>query len=160
MTDSIIDAWKSVQNFFAKIWDTIAPIWDSFIEKINSFAITQKIIDAWEAVKNFFKKFFDELTPLWNKFTAPISNLFSGAKKIVSKVGSALGFSDSKTETTLKIPEMKQMAPEISREQNNNFNITINAAKNDDSETISNKVMNRISNFSKTFLYDPVPEVL
>ena len=52
------------------------------------------------------------------------------------------------------------MHSEVNRTQNNNFNITINAAKNDDSESISDKVMNRISNFSKTFLYDPVPEVL
>lgn len=40
--------------------------------------------------------------------------------------------------------------------QNNNFTITINGAKNDDAESLSKKVMDKVSTFGKTFLYDPV----
>ncbi len=52
------------------------------------------------------------------------------------------------------------MHSEINRTQNNNFTINIQADKKDDAEKISQKVMSRVSDFSKTFLYDTVPEVL
>lgn len=60
----------------------------------------------------------------------------------------------------LELPKIEPMHSEINRTQNNNFTINIQVDKKDTAENISQKVMNRVSDFSKTFLYDPVPEVL
>lgn len=160
ITEKITAAWNVIKDFFSNIWINVSPIWDQFIEGINSLGIVDPILNAWEKVKSFFNSFFNEITPLWNKFTAPISNLFNGAKSAVSKVKELFSKDDSLPDAKLKMPEIKSVPSEITRNQSNNFNITINAVKNDDSESITNKVMNRVSDFSKTFLYDPVPEVL
>lgn len=152
----IWDNWESVANFLANIWKPVAPYWDAFIAKIKQFAFVDDIIKAWERVKTFFKGFFDYLTPLWDKF----SNIFSSDGGIVSKFKNAFGFGEGKKSPTLNIPKVSNPQSEMTRNQNNNFAITINAAKNDDSESIANKVMNRVSDFSKTFLYDEATEVI
>ena len=160
ITEKIAAAWNFIKNLFSNLWSDVSPIWDKFIEKINSLGIVDHILKAWKKIKSFFKGFFDEITPLWNKFTVPVSNLFNGARSAVSKVKELFSRDESLTGARLKMPKITSAPSEISRNQNNNFNITINAVKNDDSESITNKVMNRVSDFSKTFLYDPVPEVL
>ena len=152
----IWDNWEFVANFLADIWKPVAPYWDAFIAKIKQFAFVDDIIKAWERVKTFFKGFFDYLTPLWDKF----SNIFSSDGGIVSKFKNTFGFGEEKKSLTLNIPKVSNPQSEITRNQNNNFAITINAAKNDDSESIANKVMNRVSDFSKTFLYDEATEVI
>lgn len=69
--------------------------------------------------------------------------------------------SGKKTPTQLKIPrELKPANSNVTRNQNNNFSITINAAKNDNPETIADKVMNRAGDYSKTFLYDEAAEAI
>ncbi|MBR1734241.1 MAG: phage tail tape measure protein [Alphaproteobacteria bacterium] len=152
----IWDNWKSVSDFLAEIWKPVAPYWDAFIAKIKKFAFVDDIIKAWERVQTFFKGFFDYLTPLWDKF----SNIFSSDGGIVSKFKNAFGFGEGKKSPALNIPKVSNPQSEITRNQNNNFAITINVAKNDDSESIANKVMNRVSDFSKTFLYDEATEVI
>lgn len=160
ITEKITAAWSSIQNLFLNLWSEVSPIWNQFIEKIDKLGIVDHILNAWEKLKDFFKGFFDEIAPLWNKFTMPISNLFDGAKNTISKIGSIFSKNESQLSAKLKMPELKSTSPEVTRNQNNSFNITINATKNDDSESITNKVINRVSDFSKTFLYDAVPEVL
>ena len=160
ITEKIAVAWNFIKNLFSNLWSDVSPIWDKFIEKINSLGIVDHILKAWKKIKSFFKGFFDEITPLWNKFTAPVSNLFNEAKSVVSKVKELFSKDESLTDARLKMPKITSAPSEISRNQNNNFNITINAVKNDDSESITNKVINRVSEYSKTFLYDPVSEVL
>ena len=160
VTEKINLAWNAIKDLFTNLWNRVSPVWDKFIEKINALGIVDPVLKAWEKLKSFFKGFFDEITPLWNKFTAPVSNLFNGAKSAVSKVKELFSKEESLTKAKLKMPEMKRITPETLRNQNNNFNITINAVKNDDSESITNKVINRVSEYGKTFLYDQVPEVL
>ena len=157
VTEKITLAWNSIKNLFMNIWSEISPVWDTFLEKINSLGIVEPILSAWEKVKSFFKDFLNMITPMWDKVTSPISDLFSNAKNMVSNI---FFKKEQSTPERLKIPEIKPAQSEITRNQSNNFNITINAVKSDDSETITNKVMNRVSDFSKTFLYDAVPEVL
>lgn len=160
VTDKITLAWNSIQNFFMNLWREVSPVWDKFIEKINTLGFVDHIFNAWKKLKSFFEGFFNEITPLWNKFTTPLSNLFNGTKSAVSKIAGISLKDRSSSDAKLKIPEIKTTPPKITRNQNNNFNITINAAKNDNSENLTNKIMNRVSDFSKTFLFDPVPEVL
>ncbi len=160
VTEKINLAWNAIKDLFTNLWNRVSPVWDKFIEKINALGIVDPVLKAWEKLKSFFKGFFDEITPLWNKFTAPVSNLFNGVKSAVSRIKGLFSKEESLPKAKLKMPEMKQMPSETLRNQNNNFNITINAVKNDDSESITNKVINRVSEYSKTFLYDPVSEVL
>ena len=160
VTEKINVAWNAVKDLFTNLWKGVSPVWDKFIEKIKVLGIVDPVLKAWGKLKSFFKGCFDEITPLWNKFTTPVSNLFNGVKSAVSRIKGLFSKEESLPKAKLKMPEMKQMPSETLRNQNNNFNITINAVKNDDSESITNKVMNRVSEFSKTFLYDPVSEVL
>ena len=160
VTEKINLAWNAIKDLFTNLWNRVSPVWDKFIEKINALGIVDPVLKAWEKLKSFFKGFFDKITPLWNKFTAPVSNLFNGVKSAVSRIKGLFSKEESLPKAKLKMPEMKQMPSETLRNQNNNFNITINAVKNDDSESITNKVINRVSEYSKTFLYDPVSEVL
>ena len=159
ITEKIIATWNFIKNLFSNLWSGVSPVWNKFIEEINAIGIVDPILKAWEKVKNFFSSFFNEITPLWKKFSTPISNLFDGAKSAVSKIKGLLK-DKSLPDAKLKMPKITSAPSEISRSQHNNFSITINAAKNDDSEAIANKVVNRVSDFGKTFLYDPVPEVL
>lgn len=140
VTEKINLAWNAIKDLFTNLWNRVSPVWDKFIEKINALGIVDPVLKAWEKLKSFFKGFFDEITPLWNKFTAPVSNLFNGVKSAVSRIKGLFSKEESLPKAKLKMPEMKQMPSETLRNQNNNFNITINAVKNDDSESITNKV--------------------
>lgn len=116
-------------------------------------AIKQK----WESLKNFFKGIFDCLLPIVDKITSPLKNLWSGAKQNLQKIGSL--FSSDLKAVGSKMEITKDLKPSnsnITRNQSNNFSITINAAKNDNAEAIANKVMNRVQDYSKTFLFDEV----
>ena len=158
--DVIIPAWESIKTFFSNIWNDVKPKFDAFLAKIHELQLTDKIIKAWEKVKRFFSNLIDKLTPAWNKLISPITSLF-GKEQSISKIltpSKSLELSS----TNNKLPDISDLKTNVSgnRSQHNNFSITINAAKNDDSEAIANKVVNRVSDFGKAFLYDPVPEVL
>lgn len=160
VTENITKAWSSVQNFFSDIWGKVTPYWNEFTAKIKELGVTGGIIAAWTKVKNFFLQIWNKISPIIDKITKPLSNLWDGAKSSVQKIGNL--FSSSKSSSPqLKIPrEIKPANSNITRNQSNNFSITINSNKNDNPEMIANKVMNRVSDYSKTFLYDEVAEAI
>ena len=154
ITAHISNAWSSLQKFFGEIWKDIAPALDPFLKKMEQLGVTQYIIDAWNKLKNFFTGLWDNLSTGFDTVVKPLSSLWD-------KFKGTFGF-ETKTEIAaakgdLKLPDVKNLAPVHSpKTQNNNFTITINGAKNDDAESLSKKVMDKVSTFGKTFLYDPV----
>ncbi|MBR1733836.1 MAG: hypothetical protein IJ730_00040 [Alphaproteobacteria bacterium] len=155
---------ERISNFFTDLYDGVA----NFFEKIWNWC---------KGIGDFIGGFLDTVGTLGKVFGSVLKNVSSGIKKFVLsedvkipvlekiKESSFLKkfSSDNKKDNAtkkLELPKIEPMHSEINRTQNNNFNITINSAKNDDSESITNKVMNRVSDFSKTFLYDTVPEVM
>lgn len=159
ITDGIVSAWTTVKEFFGSIWDSVSPYWDAFANKMKEWEIVDGIISAWTRVKDFFLKIWNSVSPIIDKIVKPISSLWDGAKSGLQKVGS-LFQSDKTTTSALKIPQGMKPANSVTRNQHNNFSITINANKNDSSETIANKVMNRVQDYSRTFLYDEVVEAI
>lgn len=158
ITEPILKAWTSVKEFFSTLWDGATRSWNLFIAKLQGFIdiIKQK----WESLKSFFKGIFDYLSPIIDKITSPLAGFWEGAKGISSKIGNFFGGNRSSATPQLKIPELKNLKSDINRNQNNNFNITVNALKNDNAESISQKVVSRISDYSRTFLYDEVAEAI
>ena len=106
-------------------------------------------------MKEYLKGFFDWIKGPLENFFKPTLEMFDKFKSWIPKISSP------KTSTQLKIPtELKPANSNVTRNQNNNFSITINANKNDNSEAIANKVVNRVSDYSKTFLYDEAAEAI
>ena len=152
ITAPIMNAWNSVKSFFTSIWESVEPGWNNFISKIKELSFVQQIINAWNQLKTFFKNLWDDITPNFEIITKPLSSLWNTVKNIMSEFGSSTKI--TARSGNLKLPNITQMAPNSSRTQNNNFTINVQAAKNDDAETLSKKVVNRVSEFSKAFLYD------
>ncbi len=170
--------WDTVKTYLMKIWKPIEPHWEAFSLKMKELGvtdqiiaswtqvknffiqITNEIIDAWNRVQNFFLQIWNKISPIIDNITKPLSTLWSGAKSGIQKIGGL--FTGSKAPSSqLKIPrELKPANSNVTRNQNNSFSITINAAKNDNAEAIANKVMNRVSDYSRTFLYDEVAEAI
>ena len=167
-----------MRDFFSDIWDGVTPYWDAFALKMKEWGvtgtiisawtrvknffiqITNGIIDAWNRVKNFFLQIWNTISPIIDKITKPLSNLWDGAKSGVQKISNLLN-PQKNTSTQLKIPrELKPANSNVTRNQNNNFTINIQTDKNDNPDAIANKVMNRVSDYSKTFLYDEVAEAI
>ena len=132
--------------------------------KLQTIAVIEGIKRAWNSLKMFFVNLWKQITPKFSEWLKPIKNLWSGTKNLSSKIGNFFGGTELTAATPAnKLPTQslqKSYKNDGSRNQNNSFSITINAAKNDNAEAIANKVTNRISDFSKTFLFDPVPEVI
>lgn len=158
ITDFIINAWTPVKELFSNLWDRATRSWNLFIAKLQGFIdiIKQK----WESLKSFFKGIFDYLSPIIDKITSPLAGLWKGTKPIFSKIGNFFSGEKPKASSQLQIPNLKNLKSDITRNQNNNFNITVNALKNDNAESIPQKVVSRISDYSRTFLYDEVAEAI
>ena len=154
VTDFILSAWEPVKNFFATIWSGASAAWEKFTAKLQELGVLESIRKKWEALKNFFKGIFDSLSPVIEKITAPLSRLWEGAKSIASGIGNFFSREKTAAPSKLQAPQFKQLNPDITKNQNNNFNITVNATRADDAESISRKVADRISDYSKTFLFD------
>ena len=155
---------ERISNFFTNLYNGVA----NFFKEIWNWC---------EKIGNFIGGFLDTVGTLGKVFGGVLKNVSSGIKKfilgedvkipIVEKIKESsfwkkFSFENKKDNATqkLELPEIEPRHSEINRTQNNNFTINIQADKKDNAETISQKVMNRVSDFSKTFLYDPVPEVL
>ncbi len=153
--DSVIPAWESVKNFFKNIWKDIAPSWDGFFKYVDALNVGEKIKSGWEKLKEYLKGFFDWIKGPLESFFKPSLEMLDKLKGWLPKIGG------EKTSPQLKIPrELKPANSNVTRNQNNNFSITINANKNDNPEAIANKVVNRVSDYSKTFLYDEAAEAI
>lgn len=158
MTQFVIGSWSKVQGFLSSIWSVVTPHFEAFLAKIKELGFVDKIISAWNRLKTFFKKLWTEITPNFNAILKPLDGLWNKIKGVMPVGGLVSGKSASGT--TLKIPDVKSIKPQVNRNQNNNFTINIQAAKGDNAESLSQKVMDNVSAFSKTFLYDEVGEVI
>ena len=164
----IYDNWghigERISNFFTGLYNGVA----NLFEKIWSWCKT---------IGNFIGDFLDAVGTLGKVFGGVLKNVSSGIKKfvfgedvkipIVEEIKDSSFWkkfsSDNKENNVtkkLELPKIENMHPDISRTQNNNFTINIQTDKKDNAETISQKVMNRVSEYSKTFLYDAVPEAM
>ena len=59
----------------------------------------------------------------------------------------------------MELPEIEPRHSEINRTQNNNFTINIQADKKDNAETISQKVMNRVSDKPYKIKYEVFDDI-
>jgi TP901 family phage tail tape measure protein len=160
VVDKIMAAWTTVKGFFATIWNTAVPHWNAFIDKIKSLNIADKIMASWMKLKTFFTGIWNDIAPKWDAFTAPLSKLWDGAKSSVSSVGSLFSSDDKKPSIASKLPPLNgAKAAPVTKNQNNSFNITVNAPRARDAEEVAKLVANKIKSYSSAFLYDAVPEV-
>jgi TP901 family phage tail tape measure protein len=160
VVDKIMTAWTIVKDFFATIWSTVVPHWNSFIEKIKSLNIADKIMASWTKLKTFFTGIWDDIVPKWGMFTAQLAKLWDGAKSSVSSVGSLFSSSEAKPSIASKLPPLNSAkALPVTKNQNNSFNITVNAPRARDAEEVAKLVANKMKNYSSAFLYDAVAEV-
>lgn len=159
VTQFVTESWSKVQSFFSSIWSIVTPHFNAFLAKIKELGFVDKIISAWNRLKSFFAKLWTEITPNFNAILKPIDGLWSKIKGLMPNVGGLVSGKSTST-AILKIPDVKSMKPQVNRNQNNNFTINIQAAKGDNAESLSQKVMDKVSAFSKTFLYDPVEGVI
>lgn len=179
ITDNIMSAWTAVEDFFSDMWDMVAPYFDSVSKKMKEWgvtdviitawthvekffvSITNGIIDAWNKVKKFFMEIWNEISPIINKITKPLSGLWEGAKSGLKKIGVTF---DSDKQQNKKLNLSKDLKPantnKITKNQNNNFNVTINAGSNDNAEIVANKVVNKIREHETSNLFDNAAEVI
>lgn len=157
VTDFITKAWTPIKELFSAIWEEPAKAWDVFVAKLQELGFIDAIKQKWESLKNFFKGIFDYLSPIIDKITSPLETLWSGAKQGLQRIGSLFGSNLKAVGSKMEITkDLKPSNSNITRNQSNNFSITINAAKNDNAEAIANRVVNRVSEYNKTFLFDEV----
>lgn len=164
VTDFVISAWTQVQTFLYSLWNSVSIKFDQFIQKISNVRIVDEFIKTWGKLKSFFISIFDSIQKKWDNFTSKFKNIFSFSGFKLPKIGNLFASDNSNQKgfrslLSDKVANIRSSASVPTRNQNNNFNITINGTKNDDAESISNKVMSKVSGFSKTFLYDEVVEV-
>jgi hypothetical protein len=115
---------------------------------------------SWTKLKTFFTGIWDDITPKWDVFTAPLSKIWDGAKSSVSSIGSLFSSNENRPSIASKLPPINSAkAAPVTRNQNNSFNITVNAPRARDAEEVAKLVANKLKNYSTAFLYDAVPEV-
>jgi TP901 family phage tail tape measure protein len=160
VVDKIMTAWTTVKDFFATIWNTAVPHWNAFIDKIRSLNIADKIMATWMKLKTFFTGIWDNIAPKWDRFTTPLSKIWNGAKSSVSSVGSLFSSDKAKPSIAAKLPPLNgaKTVP-VTKNQNNSFNITVNAPRARDAEEVAKLVANKMKSFNWGFLYDPVGEL-
>lgn len=154
--NSVIPVWKKVKSFFSKIWNDIAPSWDGFLKYIDALNVGEKIKSGWEKLKTYLKSFFDWIKGPLEEFFKPLSELFDKFKGWLPTIGGE----KTSSVAVKKFPDVGQLKTDVTRNQNNNFTITINTAKNDNADTIARKVVNRVSEYERTVLYDKVQGVI
>lgn len=158
--------WSDVKQFLQNIWTPIEPYWLKFKSIMDSIGVTDFIIAAWTRVQTFLSSIwdsvavhFDSIQEKWNSLVSGFKNVFNFSGIKLPKIGNL--FASGSSKLSEKVSEIrKTSSPAINKNQNNNFSITINGTKNDDAESLSQKVMSKVSAFSKTFLYDEATEVV
>ncbi|GHT93717.1 hypothetical protein FACS1894122_09380 [Alphaproteobacteria bacterium] len=157
----IIANWEKVKAFFTTIWDSIKPIW----EKFSNFAtgIFDKITSPFATIKSSIGSLFSSSeknkSPEVQK-TLPTSKTNDSTMPESKKswIGSLFSSSDEKQKTeSLKLPQISKA--NVSKNQNNSFNITVNATPDQNPTSIANSVSEKMKEFSGAFLYDSIGEV-
>jgi hypothetical protein len=160
VVDKIMAAWVGVKNFFSTIWDTAVPHLNAFIKKIESLNIADKIMASWTKLKTFFRNIWNDIAPRWDKFTSPLAKIWDGARSSVSSVGSLFKSNETKPSIASKLPPLNgTKAAQITKNQSNSFNITVNASKISNPQEVAKQVSKEMKNFNWGVLYDPVGEV-
>ncbi|GHT96311.1 hypothetical protein FACS1894122_14580 [Alphaproteobacteria bacterium] len=155
----IIANWEKVKEFFTTIWDSIKPIW----EKFSNFAtgIFDKILSPLAAIKSGIGSLFgssdEKKSPDAKEATQKAKDSTMPESK-KSWIGSLFSSSDEKQKVEpLKLPQISKT--NVSKSQNNSFNITVNATPDQNPTSIANSVSEKMKEFSGAFLYDPIGEV-
>ena len=156
--------WSDVKQFLQNIWTPVEPYWIKFKSIIDSIGVTDFIISSWSRVQTFLSSIwdsvavhFDSIQEKWNSLVSGFKNVFNFAGIKLPKIGNL--FKSGSSKLSEKVSEIRKTSSQaINKNQNNNFSITINGSKNDDAESLSQKVMRKVSAFSKTFLYDEATE--
>lgn len=92
---------------------------------VDALNVGEKIKSGWEKLKEYLKGFFDWIKGPLESFFKPTLEMFDKFKSWIPKISS------QKISTQLKIPtELKPANSNVTRNQNNNFSITINDNKN------------------------------
>jgi TP901 family phage tail tape measure protein len=157
VVDKIMTAWTIVRDFYANIWNAAVPHWNSFIAKIRELNIADKIMASWQKLKTFFTGIWDDITPKWDKFTSPLSKIWDGAKSSVSSIGSLFNANENRPSITSKLPPLSgtKTAP-ITKNQNVNVAVNVNASKISDPREVAKQVSKEMKSFNWNYLYDPV----
>lgn len=156
--DVVIPAWESVKKFFEGMWNGAAKKWEAFSTSMGKADVVKKIKEIWSKLGDFFMKLWDDVSPHFDEWLKPVTELWNKGKSWASGVIDGV-FGGA--EPSLQLPDTKQLSTASgARNQNNNFEITINANKGDNAESIAGKVMDKISNYSETFLFDMASEAI
>jgi TP901 family phage tail tape measure protein len=160
VVDKILAAWSTVRDFYVDFWSSAIRGLSSFIAKVQELNIADKIMASWRKLKAFFIGIWDDISPKWDKFLTPFSKLWRGGKASVSSVGNLLKSDETKPSIASKLPPLNgAKAASVTKNQNNSFNITVNAPKARDAEEVAKLVANKMKNYSSSFLFDAVGAV-
>lgn len=102
------------------------------IQKISNIEIVDEFIKTWSKLKSFFISIFDLIQKQLNNFTSKFKNIFSFFAFKFPKIGNLFASNNSNQKcfgslSSDKITGIRRAASmPTTRNQNNNFNITIN----------------------------------
>jgi TP901 family phage tail tape measure protein len=160
VVDKIMTAWTTVRDFYANFWGGAIRGLSSFIAKIQELNIADKIMASWTKLKTFFTGIWDDITPKWDAFTAPLSKIWDDAKSSVSSVGSLFSSDENRPSITSKLPPLSgAKAAPVTKNQNVNVAVNVNASKISDPKEVAKQVSKEMQGFNWNFLFDPVGAV-
>lgn len=160
ITDKIITSWNTVANFFGNIWESAKPHWLSFKSILDSYGITDKIMASWMNLKEFFAGIWSSILPQLEKFSNLTSKIWNSAKSPFSAIGNLFSSNDNKASLTSKLPSIRSAnAAPITKNQNTNVVVNVNASKITDSKEVAKQVSREMKNFNWSYLYDPIGEL-
>jgi phage-related protein len=160
VSDAAIEAYSALKSFFTTIWDGISPSWNKFIEEIQKLDVAQKIMASWQKLKAFFTGIWDDVAPKWDAFTNPLSKLWSNVKSSVPSIGKLFTPDESKPSIASKLPPLSGVkAAPITKNQNVNVAVNVNASKISDPQEVAKQVSKEMKGFDWGYLFDPIGAV-
>lgn len=153
----IIENWEYVKSFFLKIWDSVEPYWLKFKAILDKFGITDKIMASWTKLKEFFSGIWKSILPQLERFSNLTSKIWNSAKSPFSAIGNLFSANDNKQ--SLKLPPIKSGNSPVTKNQNTNVVVNVNASKITDSKEVAKQVSREMKSFNWSYLYDPVGEL-
>lgn len=142
------DAMASGEAFFSNLSDKASEVY----EKAKSLGseLVQPIKEAWNDLKEFFSGLFSTISAGIGKIVNPIQSVWGKIKGFLP--GSAV---ESAKQAASPVADLKTVAQEGNKTQNNKFEVTINAKDGEDGKSLATKFMDNVSSgFSNLFLFD------
>lgn len=137
-----------IENFFSSIATKISELYEK--AKTLGSGIVQPIIDAWTRLKEFFSGLFSSLTEGFGKIMEPLKTVWGKIKGYLP--GNAV---ESAKQAASPVAELKTVAQEGNKTQNNKFEVTINAKEEEEGKSLAAQFMDKVSSgFSSLFLFD------